>query len=63
MFVESRRWYNLYSFVVELGDKYFRTEYMVPATEMQDDIEPFEYGLKWTEVRPVEVKTIMYEAT
>lgn len=59
----GRRWSDDWTQVLKLRDRYFRTYYEVPATEMQDG-EPYEYEpdmIELKEVYPYEETIVKYK--
>lgn len=41
-FVESRRWYDIFEIIFEFEDKFYSVLANFPATEMQEDIDPWD---------------------
>ena len=60
--VETDRWSILHELIFQHDGKYYRTNYSVGATEIQDE-GPFEFSDEWVEckeVEPFEKKVIGY---
>lgn len=64
--VDKRRWYSVLELVFLADDgKHYMVDYMDPATEMQDGQDRWEDSrgyVEATQVEPVEVTTIAWEA-